>query len=176
MDFGFGSPKFFSQLCQYLRGRSHGWKKAIPFVELASEGSLFFDQDGLQPQFVQRNGGLHASDTSAAPVAGVFVNNIRGSKLDWFLNKDVTVGTGKRNSDGSWSYPVTVTLSSVMSEEEEESLPLYVAGVGRQASDWNDERLTVLLYAPAGGTISDVETSGSAAFSTAPEEHGRLKK
>ena len=112
-----------------------------------------------------------ASDTSAAPVAGVFVNNIRGSKLDWFLNKDVTVGTGKRNSDGSWSYPVTVTLSSVMSEEEEASLPLYVAGVGRQASDWNDERLTVLLYAPAGGTISDVSTSGSAAFSTAPEEH-----
>ena len=112
-----------------------------------------------------------ASDTSAAPVTGVFVNNIRGSKLDWFLNKDVTVGTGKRNSDGSWSYPVTVTLSSVMSVEEEESLPLYVAGIGRQASDWNDERLTVLLYAPAGGTISDVETSGSAAFSTAPEEH-----
>lgn len=112
-----------------------------------------------------------ASDTSAAPVTGVFVNNIRGSKLDWFLNKDVTVGTGKRNSDGSWSYPVTVTLSSVMSEEEEESLPLYVAGVGRQASDWNDGRLTVLLYAPAGGTISDVATSGSAAFSTAPEEH-----
>lgn len=112
-----------------------------------------------------------ASDTSAAPVAGVYVNNIRGSKLDWFLNKDVTVGTGKRNADGSWSYPVTVNLSSTMSEEEEASLPLYVAGVGRQASDWNDERLTVLLYAPAGGTISDVETSGSATFSTAPEEH-----
>lgn len=112
-----------------------------------------------------------ASDTSAAPLAGVFVNNVRGSKLDWFLNKDVTVGTGKRNADGSWSYPVTVNLSSTMSEEEEASLPLYVAGVGRQASDWNDERLTVLLYAPAGGTISDVETSGSAAFSTAPEEH-----
>ena len=112
-----------------------------------------------------------ASDTSAAPVAGVYVNNIRGSKLDWFLNKDVTVGTGKRNADGSWSYPVTVNLSSTMSEEEEASLPLYVAGVGRQASDWNDERLSVLLYAPAGGTISDVETSGSATFSTAPEEH-----
>lgn len=112
-----------------------------------------------------------ASDTSAAPVAGVYVNNIRGSKLDWFLNKDVTVGTGKRNADGSWSYPVTVNLSSTMSEEEEASLPLYVAGVARQASDWNDERLTVLLYAPAGGTISDVETSGSATFSTAPEEH-----
>ena len=112
-----------------------------------------------------------ASDTSAAPVAGVYVNNIRGSKLDWFLNKVVTVGSGMRNADGSWSYPVTVNLSSTMSEEEEASLPLYVAGVGRQASDWNDERLTVLLYAPAGGTISDVETSGSATFSTAPEEH-----
>ena len=112
-----------------------------------------------------------ASDTSAAPVAGVFVNNIRGSKLDWFLDKDVSVGTGKKNSDGSWSYPVTVRLASTMSEDEETSLPTYVAGVGKDAPDWMDERLTVLLYAPAGGTISDVQTSGSAAFSTAPEEH-----
>lgn len=113
-----------------------------------------------------------ASDTSAAPVAGVFVNNIRGSKLDWFLDKDVTVGAGKKNSDGSWSYQVTVKLSSTMSEDEEASLPTYVAGIGKDdASDWMDERLTVLLYAPAGGTISDVQTSGTAAFSTAPEEH-----
>lgn len=112
-----------------------------------------------------------ASDTSAAPVAGVFVNNIRGSKLDWFLDKDVSVGAGKKNSDGSWSYPVTVRLASTMSEDEEASLPTYVAGVGKDAPDWMDERLTVLLYAPASGTISDVQTSGSAAFSTAPEEH-----
>lgn len=113
----------------------------------------------------------NASDTSAAPVAGVFVNNIRGSKLDWFLNKDVTVGAGKKNADGSWSYPVTVTLESTMSEDEEASLPTYVAGIGKDAPDWMDERLTVLLYAPAGGSISDVSTSGSASFSTAPEEH-----
>ena len=112
-----------------------------------------------------------ASDTSAAPVAGVFVNNIRGSKLDWFLNKDVTVGAGKKNADGSWSYPVTVTLESTMSEDEEASLPTYVAGIGKDAPDWMDERLTVLLYAPAGGSISDLSTSGSASFSTAPEEH-----
>ena len=113
----------------------------------------------------------NASDTSAAPVAGVFVTNIRGSKLDWFLNKDVTVGAGKKNADGSWSYPVTVTLESTMSEDEEASLPTYVAGIGKDAPDWMDERLTVLLYAPAGGSISDVSTSGSASFSTAPEEH-----
>lgn len=112
-----------------------------------------------------------ASDTSAPPVAGVFVNNIRGSKLDWFLDKNVEVGVGEKNSDGSVSYPVTVTLASTMSEDEEASLPTYVAGIGRNAPDWMDERLTVLLYAPAGGTISDVQTSGTAAFSTTPEEH-----
>ena len=99
-----------------------------------------------------------ASDTSAAPVAGVFVNNIRCSKLDWFLDKNVEVGAGKKNADGSWSYPVTVTLESTMSEDEEASLPTYVAGIGKDAPDWMDERLTVLLYAPAGGSISDVST------------------
>ena len=65
---------------------------------------------------------------------------------------------------------MTVTLESTMSEDEEASLPTYVAGIGKDAPDWMDERLTVLLYAPAGGSISDVSTSGSASFSTAPEE------
>ena len=82
-----------------------------------------------------------ANDTSAAPVAGVYVNNIRGSKMDWFLDKSVSVGTAAKNADGSTSYPVSVTLSSALDPAEEDSLPWYVTGVPKGQPDWNVERV-----------------------------------
>ena len=111
-----------------------------------------------------------ASDTSAAPVAGVYVNNIRGSKMDWFLDKSVSVGTAAKNADGSTSYPVSVTLSSALDPAEEDSLPWYVTGVPKGQPDWNVERLAVLLYAPAGGSITGLQTSGDLAPAIGPQE------
>lgn len=111
-----------------------------------------------------------ANDTSAAPVAGVYVNNIRGSKMDWFLDKSVSVGTAAKNVDGSTSYPVSVTLSSALDPAEEDSLPWYVTGVPKGQPDWNVERVAVLLYAPAGGSITGLQTSGDLAPAIGPQE------
>lgn len=111
-----------------------------------------------------------ASDTSAAPVAGVYVNNIRGSKMDWFLDKSVSVGTAAKNADGSTSYPVSVTLSSALDPADEDSLPWYVTGVPKGQPDWNVERVAVLLYAPAGGSITGLQTSGDLAPAIGPQE------
>lgn len=111
-----------------------------------------------------------ANDTSAAPVAGVYVNNIRGSKMDWFLDKSVSVGTAAKNADGSTSYPVSVTLSSALDPAEEDSLPWYVTGVPKGQPDWNVERVAVLLYAPAGGSITGLQTSGDLAPAIGPQE------
>ena len=111
-----------------------------------------------------------ANDTSAAPVAGVYVNNIRGSKMDWFLDKSVSVGTAAKNADGSTSYPVSVTLSSALDPAEEDSLPWYVTGVPKGQPDWNVERVAVLLYAPAGGSITGLQTSGDLAPVVGPQE------
>lgn len=111
-----------------------------------------------------------ANDTSAAPVAGVYVNNIRGSKMDWFLDKSVNVGTAAKNADGSTSYPVSVTLSSALDPAEEDSLPWYVTGVPKGQPDWNVERVAVLLYAPAGGSITGLQTSGDLAPVVGPQE------
>ena len=111
-----------------------------------------------------------ASDTSAAPVAGVYVNNIRGSKMDWFLDKSVSLGTAAKNADGSTSYPVSVTLSSALDPAEEDSLPWYVTGVPKGQPDWNVERVAVLLYAPAGGSITGLQTSGDLAPAIGPQE------
>lgn len=50
-----------------------------------------------------------------------------------------------------------------------ERLPAQTTAPRRRS--WDDDADVTASGSAAGGTISDVETSGSATFSTAPEEH-----
>ena len=102
-------------------------------------------------------GTLNADPTK--PQAGVFVNNYSYSKLDWYLNLDAVKGEGVKNADGTVSYPMTVTLTNEMSAADAAALPAYIAAHNGTADAPTQEMLRTLLYAPAGGTITDVVTS-----------------
>lgn len=102
-------------------------------------------------------GTLNADPTK--PQAGVFVNNYSYSKLDWYLNLDAVKGEGVKNADGTVSYPMTVTLTNEMSAADAAALPAYIAAHNGTADAPTQQMLRTLLYAPAGGTITDVVTS-----------------
>ena len=102
-------------------------------------------------------GTLNADPTK--PQTGVFVNNYSYSKLDWYLNLDAVKGEGVKNPDGTVSYPMTVTLTNEMSAADAAALPAYIAAHNGTADAPTQEMLRTLLYAPAGGTITDVVTS-----------------
>ena len=102
-------------------------------------------------------GTLNADPTK--PQTGVFVNNYSYSKLDWYLNLDAVKGEGVKNADGTVSYPMTVTLTNEMSAADAAALPAYIAAHNGTADAPTQEMLRTLLYAPAGGTITDVVTS-----------------
>lgn len=102
-------------------------------------------------------GTLNADPTK--PQAGVFVNNYSYSKLDWYLNLDAVKGEGVKNADGTASYPMTVTLTNEMSATDAAALPAYIAAHNGTADAPTQQMLRTLLYAPAGGTITDVVTS-----------------
>ena len=102
-------------------------------------------------------GALNADPTR--PQTGVFVNNYSYSKLDWYLNLDAAKGEGVKNADGTVSYPMTVTLTNEMSADDADALPAYVIAHNGTADAPSQEMLRTLLYAPAGGTITDVVTS-----------------
>ena len=53
-------------------------------------------------------------DPSSDPVAGVYFNNLSFSKLDWYLNADTQIGQAVKNGDGTCSYHITVTLTTIM--------------------------------------------------------------
>lgn len=105
-----------------------------------------------------------ADDLASAPQAGVYLNNMGFSKMDWYLDFDVQVGAPATKSDGSREYAVTVNLKNTLTAEEEQRLPDYV-GVHLIKEDGSIEfcgleRYIVYLYAPAGGSISDVQVTG----------------
>lgn len=105
-----------------------------------------------------------ADDLTSAPQAGVYLNNMGFSKMDWYLDFDVQVGNPVTKSDGSREYAVTVNLKNTLTAEEEQRLPDYV-GVHLIKEDGSIEfcgleRYIVYFYAPAGGSISDVQVAG----------------
>lgn len=116
-----------------------------------------------------------AKETSAAPVTGVYVNNYSFSKIDWYLNLNSEVGVGTQAGDGSCSYQVTTTLTSTLKKSEVDKLPDYVANSvyeNGKITNRGNERLGVYLYAPAGGTITDVQVNGSDLKLTAAKHNG----
>ena len=98
------------------------------------------------------------------PVLGVFTGDYTWSKMGWYNNTRTTIGEGVRNADGSTTYDVTTTVTNEISEAEAIAAPTYVTGGNPLKRDKGDMISIVLLMAPAGGRISDVQTSGGSAW------------
>ena len=135
------------------------------FERGAEEGRLIAWMRNDDEQNAIKETGIDASlpdpdDPSADPVAGVYFNNLSFSKLDWYLNADTQIGQGVKNGDGTCSYRITVTLTNIMTQEEAGKLPDYVAASAPDAAR-DDERLNVSLFAPTGGSISDLTVEGT---------------
>lgn len=146
------------------------------FERGAEEGRLIAWMRNDDEQNAIKETGIDASlpdpdDPSADPVAGVYFNNLSFSKLDWYLNADTQIGQGIKNGDGTCSYRITVTLTNIMTQEEAGKLPDYVAASAPDAAR-DDERLYVSLFAPTGGSITDLTVEGTQFSLGAATWHG----
>lgn len=144
----------------------------------ASEGRILMysrnDDEEKAAKALGISGALQA-DTSEAPILGVYVNNYSYSKMDWFLDKRVTIDSSVENADGSTAYRVTTSLKNTMTPQEKAEMPGYFQGHNGISQDIDDEVLRLYLYAPAGGSISDIKTSGSGSIEMNEATHDGLK-
>lgn len=115
---------------------------------------LWFDDDQEQQlcSDLGCSGGL--SKDPANPVAGVYFNGVVASKMGWFVNIDIECGESRANGDGSSSYDVQVTYSNCITDEEYYAGSGYITGGIGKGIHGN-----VHLFAPMGGTISDIHTN-----------------
>lgn len=103
-----------------------------------------------------------------APELGVFVNDNTWSKIDWYLDLNTVINSSQKDADGSTSYQVTTQLTNLMTPEEAETSPAFITGYNPDKIEYSDILTTLYLYAPAGGSISNVSFDGSTA-SNIPE-------
>lgn len=95
------------------------------------------------------------------PETGVYVAAAYPTKSCWYIDMDAEISDPHGNSDGTASYDVTVTLTNTLSDEEANifNSAYQTVGVPQMRSSY-DVLLDVYLFAPLGGTITNVTTDG----------------
>lgn len=130
---------------------------ASTMLDMARQRHLYFWSFHEQDQPTLRQAGVSGEigDDPAAPVTGVYVNQMRASKMDWYIRRTSTV-----TKTGDDAYHVAYTLTNELDGAQAAALPDYITynAVGGTAQD------RVILYAPGGGAISGIAASDGGAF------------
>lgn len=109
------------------------------------------------------------------PEVGLYFYDLTWSKIDWYFKPEVTLGNGVKNADGTTSYSMTIKLTNTLTYGDAENLPVAVTGIHPTKQDVTDMLTNVYLYAPAGGTITNIQYSGVDGFSLNPATHNGLE-
>lgn len=96
----------------------------------------------------------------SAPELGVYVSDDTWSKIAWFLSLNTTINTSVKNADGTTTYNVTTTLSNHLDSNDAYNQVDYITGYNTAKRNRSDMIDKVYLFAPAGGSISDVTIDG----------------
>lgn len=106
--------------------------------------------------------------TPEAPAVGVFFNLWIGSKLGWYLDLNNEILSSTVNADGTVSYEVKTTFTNTVTQQEVYDGGPYIMGKldGYESGDMIPQ---IYLYAPAGGTITNINTSDGSALPSATQ-------
>ena len=87
-------------------------------------------------------------------IAGVYLNNARGSKMGIFTSIEYKTDFVRRKNTGEKEYKVTVAINNTISDYELSYGSIYILGKHNGAIP-----CYLYLFAPVGGTISDIQSS-----------------
>lgn len=130
---------------------------AKTMLKMAEQRHLYFWSFREEDQAVLRTAGVTGEIANDAqnPVAGVYLNEMQASKMDWYIQRKSTV---KKTGDNT--YHITYSFTNTLPASEAGSLPEYITANAKGGVALN----RVILYTPAGGEISNVSASNGSSF------------
>ncbi|MBF4614155.1 DUF4012 domain-containing protein [Curtobacterium sp. VKM Ac-1376] len=93
---------------------------------------------------------------------GVYLNDGTGSKMDYYLEKTVSVGSSVCRKDGRPTSAVEVTLKNTAPADAATSLPAYVTGGGDFGVEPGKIKTLVAVYAPKDSIFLGASKDGKA--------------
>ena len=88
------------------------------------------------------------------PQVGVYVTEQNPSKMGWYIHRTSKVTRSTCGNDGSQTYHVEYKMTNTLENSQIGALTSYILGSGGRGVE------KTLIYAPAGGSISNLKTSG----------------
>ncbi|WP_437582582.1 DUF4012 domain-containing protein [Paramicrobacterium sp. CJ85] len=129
-------------------------------TKVVDEGRLlYWSSDDAENTLLEgtRAAGALPDSNDDDTVAGVYINDTTGSKMDYYM--DVAISATQKCEADAVTTATTVTLKNNVDPAKADDLPGYIQGPyykhGRIATD-------VVLYAPVGATFSDITVNGKA--------------
>jgi hypothetical protein len=104
-------------------------------------------------------GELPQSDAETDRV-GLYTQDAIGSKMDYYLDQNVTLSQGSCRADGRESYRVSVNNTNVLSSDEVDDLTYYIVGDGSEGVRAGDIRIDLFAYAPPGAEFVGLSVDG----------------
>lgn len=140
-----------------LNGSADPGRMLEAFAKAGSEGRILMWLDAEADQKVIADttlaGGLPLSDSDTTRI-GLYVNEAGGTKVGYYLKREITVASAVCRNDGLRSVEVDVTLTNTLTAGQ--VLPDYVTAGGLYVPPGN-LRLLVAAYAPPGTINQGVE-------------------
>ena len=132
----------------------------LDFLTVATESAadrtlMVWMKDSAEQAFISHidwDGSLNTDPKN--PEAGVYYNCTIASKMGWFLLIDTQVGERIKNEDNSYTYPISITFTNTITQEEITSASGYIVG-GCGGSIHG----AAYFFAPAGGTVENFQVS-----------------
>ncbi len=100
-------------------------------------------------------GGLPGSDDETTRL-GLYFNDGTGSKMDWYLDRTISVGDSVCRQDGRRTAEVDLTLTNTAPGDG--SLPTHITGGGFFGTTPGNIKTLIAIYAPPGSINQGVQT------------------
>lgn len=113
-----------------------------------------------------------ATGRAEQPEVTVALNDSTGAKMSYFLRYDVRV-EATSCGDGVQSYVGSAVLESTAPADAASTLPDYVTGGGLLGADPGTQFVNVQMFAPAGGSVTDLRVNSSRIESAVVDQDGR---